>query len=483
MPWMVVQNGDRYCVHKKMADGSMGAEVPGGCHPTMEEAQRHMRALYANMDQAGGKSFTFLELDEEIKSVWTTAYVNSLPDSSFAFIGSGGSKDSEGKTTPRSLRHFPYKDAQGHPDAAHVRNALARIPQSNVPDSAKASALAKVQAAAKQLGIQTSEGKSLMDETVADALVYYGGAVKALGDGRLGGYLVEFSDPETRTGSPDLDLDFFAGDTDYDLEDNKSATVYYDHGRDPVLKRRKLAKATMRPDDVGVWVETQLALRDNYEKAIYRLAELGKLGWSSGTAPHLVERKRVGNFNKIVAWPLGDDASLTPTPSSHTRTNHAIALKSTAARALDEMISEMDQLDESTPPQFKSQALDDCMSAAYNDDLDTHSLKVATAVEELLTHYAKTAIALDVLGTRLANKQEFRAVKDGRAISQRRIDKMNELIGQLKKLADHPLSIATEFEKMVKEAVATRAQRDALHEAIQLQHNQFQQLKESQSHA
>jgi hypothetical protein len=321
-----------------------------------------------------------------------------------------------------------------------------------------------------------SEEKPPMDEST-DALVFYGGAVKALGDGKLGGYLVEFADPKTLKGSPDLEREFFAADTDYDLEEGKSATVYYDHGRDPVLKRRKLSRGKMRTDDVGVWIETQLLLRDDYEKAVYRLAELGKLGWSSGSAPHLVEKKSVGGFTKIVSWPLGDDASLTVQPANHR--SQVLALKSIKSPTLENLIEE---LNKSELPPFSTKALEEALSAAYDDDLDTHSLKVATAVEELIAHYTKAATALDVLSGRLARKQEFRAVKDGRAFSQRRIDKMNDLISQLKKLADHPLSIAAEFEKMVKEAVATREQKDALHEAIQLQHNQFQQLKESHNH-
>ncbi len=76
-------------------------------------------------------------LEEENSAVWTTAYMNDLPDSSFLYIEPGGSKDADGKTTPRSLRHLPYKDAQGKIDLPHLRNALARIPQSNLPESVK----------------------------------------------------------------------------------------------------------------------------------------------------------------------------------------------------------------------------------------------------------------------------------------------------------------------------------------------------------
>jgi len=75
--------------------------------------------------------------DGRLKAVWTTAYVNSLPDSAFLYIEPGGDKDSEGKTTPRSLRHFPYKDDSGAVDLPHLRNALARIPQSSLPQDVK----------------------------------------------------------------------------------------------------------------------------------------------------------------------------------------------------------------------------------------------------------------------------------------------------------------------------------------------------------
>lgn len=70
---------------------------------------------------------------ETTKATWDTSYVNNLPDSSFLFVESGGTKDADGKTVPRSKRHFPYKDANGGIDLPHLRNAIARIPQSNAP--------------------------------------------------------------------------------------------------------------------------------------------------------------------------------------------------------------------------------------------------------------------------------------------------------------------------------------------------------------
>ena len=70
------------------------------------------------------------------KAEWTAAYINNLPDSSFAVIEGGGKKDSDGKTVPRSLRHFPHHNAEGGIDLPHLRNALARAPQSPFGDRA-----------------------------------------------------------------------------------------------------------------------------------------------------------------------------------------------------------------------------------------------------------------------------------------------------------------------------------------------------------
>lgn len=75
--------------------------------------------------------------DDDARAVWSAAYINDLPDSAFLYIEPGGTKDEEGKTVPRSLRHFPIRDASGALDLPHLRNALARIPQSKLPQDVK----------------------------------------------------------------------------------------------------------------------------------------------------------------------------------------------------------------------------------------------------------------------------------------------------------------------------------------------------------
>jgi hypothetical protein len=80
---------------------------------------------------------------------WDAEYINNLPDSSFAFIEEGGEKDEDGKTKPRSLRHLPFKDAEGNINKAHLNNALGRLAQTDLSDEAKAAAKKKLCAAVK----------------------------------------------------------------------------------------------------------------------------------------------------------------------------------------------------------------------------------------------------------------------------------------------------------------------------------------------
>ncbi|MHB8565733.1 MAG: phage major capsid protein [Nitrososphaerales archaeon] len=89
------------------------------------------------------------------EAAWSASFVADLPDDSFAYVDSGG-KDEQGKTTPRSLRHFPYKDASGKIDPDHVKDALAKLPETAISPQAKGAARKRLEDAAKQVGIGVS---------------------------------------------------------------------------------------------------------------------------------------------------------------------------------------------------------------------------------------------------------------------------------------------------------------------------------------
>lgn len=153
-----------------------------------------------------------------------------------------------------------------------------------------------------------------------DTIIAWGGAVKALGNGRIGGYLVRFTTDE----DPDLEGEFFTKDTDFG--DAETAPVFYQHGMDPKLGKRRLGKAKHKRDEFGIWAETQLEMRDEYEQFIYEMAEAGKMGWSSGVPGHLIERESYGKAVWIKMWLLGLDDTLTPIPAEPRNT--ALPLKS-----------------------------------------------------------------------------------------------------------------------------------------------------------
>ncbi len=138
---------------------------------------------------------------------------------------------------------------------------------------------------------------------IPDTLVAFGGAIKTLGEGRLGGHLIVYGDSAT----PDIEGDFFTPETAFDFEDGDSRPVYYLHGLDGALKKRRIGRATLRRDAVGVWIEAQLDLRDEYERALYEMAQSGTLGWSSGAAAHLVERQRVGKSQQVRKWAIAEE--------------------------------------------------------------------------------------------------------------------------------------------------------------------------------
>jgi hypothetical protein len=102
-------------------------------------------------------------LDDIDKRKMRRAEINDLPDRAFAYIEPGGEKDEQGKTTPRSLRHFPIHDS------AHIRNALARLARTT--PAIRAKARPKIEAAARREGIgKPAEEKRAMKALTVDQL-------------------------------------------------------------------------------------------------------------------------------------------------------------------------------------------------------------------------------------------------------------------------------------------------------------------------
>jgi len=157
-----------------------------------------------------------------------------------------------------------------------------------------------------------------------ETLIQFGGAVKALGDGRFEAPLVTFGTAKKH----DLAKDFFTAQTDYWTDFPTVRPMIYNHGLDKEMKSKRIGvngSCELELRDAAVWMTGQLKIADDYQKAIYTLIEEEKIGTSSGSASHLVERKSVDGAYEILSWPIVE-ASLTPEPCEFR--NRVVPIKS-----------------------------------------------------------------------------------------------------------------------------------------------------------
>ncbi len=129
--------------------------------PVMVGAGLNTRTDFIKSADSDEESDEASDPDAAAKATWSTAFVNNLPDSSFAVILPGGEKDADGKTTPRDLRKLPHHGADGALDLPHLRNALSREPQTDMPDDLHAKAHAHLMRHASGAGMDM--GKQFSD--------------------------------------------------------------------------------------------------------------------------------------------------------------------------------------------------------------------------------------------------------------------------------------------------------------------------------
>lgn len=145
-------------------------------------------------------------------------------------------------------------------------------------------------------------------------MYYYGSEIKSIDNGIVKGYAIRFGGP----GDTDLEYDYFTPETDFGRPlksgDKFNLNLYYHHGQDNTLKSYVIGSGIAQMDDKGIWFEAQINLADEYGAMINELVKKGKLGYSSGSAAHLVEREKKSNSYFIKSWPIAE-ISLTPTPA------------------------------------------------------------------------------------------------------------------------------------------------------------------------
>jgi len=102
--------------------------------------------------------------------------------------------------------------------------------------------------------------------------------------------------------------------TELGFNDGDGCPVILVHGRGtgiPEFNKRVIGQAASRRDDVGLWAEVELDLKDDLHRALYELAEEGAVGWSIGVLRRIYERDDTLRYSLL--WIA--EFSLVPTPA------------------------------------------------------------------------------------------------------------------------------------------------------------------------
>lgn len=180
-----------------------------------------------------------------------------------------------------------------------------------------------------------------------DLQIFYGDAVKALdNNGKVGGYLVRFGSAQAK----DTSGEYFTKDTYLGPSDGNGSECLFHHSQSVVKGLEHLASRTFSPiktrrDEVGIWAETVLNMSDEYEAKIHELVQRGKLGWSSGSAPHRVKKMADG---QITSWPICE-GSLTPEPAEPRNKGGILPLKSLLPQSATEEVQVMAKKNDEIP--------------------------------------------------------------------------------------------------------------------------------------
>jgi len=216
-------NGTRPLLMKSLPDDGRGAEIAealakaGALHEPFTGKHSHPHPA---MDSQGGDDTHEHEHSHDgaadhghphpvEKAEMSAKEINDLPDDAFAVLESGGKKDAEGKTTPRSLRHYPIHD-KAHADNAAARAAAELDGKGKAADIARA-AMPKIKAAQKRFGSSDGETKKQLGADVPGSAAWEAQDAAALRTAAM-----QLADLRTRVaGSRDREA---AEDEPYDWE-------------------------------------------------------------------------------------------------------------------------------------------------------------------------------------------------------------------------------------------------------------------------
>ena len=311
MPYAIRKRGKQHEVYNQ----STGATVPGGAHPSYGAAQAHMRALYANVDDAD-KSMALEELEikdfvSDDQRKWFFAnfpeysekqgsHMSTWNKDHVAALAKHGSVTDIGQLSHEQRGHLNSLVAKGELEKAQDYNYPNPKTHYTSPGHYGTNILPV------HKSIDLSYAKSMGLESFPDL------CVKSVGQDEIQGYLTLWGNP----GKVDLEKEYFTPETDFwdsVLKGNRPLT--WDHAQDETTKSDPIIGdiVSMGDDKVGRWYVAKLKRAHQYRAAIDQLISDKSVGTSSDSAPQYVVREKTGKSTWLKRWPLFA-AALTEVP-------------------------------------------------------------------------------------------------------------------------------------------------------------------------
>jgi phage head maturation protease len=234
-----------------------------------------------------------------------------------------------------------------------------------------------------------------------DLLTVYSDSIKSDRLGSVKGYLVRFGSPDTT----DLEGDYFTPQTDFGFPikagERVPLNVYYHHGMDKMIGKKSIGTGYVKMDETGLWYEAQLDMADSYGEMIAKLCKQGKMGYSSGAAGHMVERKSVGKASEITRWCIAE-ASITPTPAEYRNSVKSLEdMYGMEPMEEEEMV--MAPMPEQSPEEYAVSVFDESEGEMVHEGLEAYYDTLCGAIEAvsdqamadaIINEFAKRAKAL-----------------------------------------------------------------------------------------
>jgi phage head maturation protease len=254
-----------------------------------------------------------------------------------------------------------------------------------------------------------------------DLLTVYSDAIKSDRLGSVKGYLVRFGSPD----ATDLEGDYFTKSTDFGFPikagERVPLNVYYHHGMDKVVGKKSIGTGYVKMDDTGLWYEAQLDMADEYGSMIAKLCKQGKMGYSSGAAGHMVERKSVGKASEITRWCIAE-ASITPTPAEYRNSVKSLEDMYSMEPMMEEEEMVMAPMPEQSPEEYAVSVFDESESEMVHEGLEAYYDALCGAIE-MVTDQAMADAIIDEFAKRAKALFAMHGVKSVQPASLRGVER------------------------------------------------------------